>query len=168
MSSGLMSAARFVKSTPRLLNAVDEPGASDASAAGVERLVVDRQAVDDHQRLVAAADRADAADGDRRRRAGHAGRARHFDAGDAALQRVDEVLALRLRDVRSLHRLLRRAERALRRRLAERRGDDGVERRRHALELDVDDVLGADGPLFRRGADEPELQHLPAARRGCA
>ena len=31
MSSGLMSAARLVKSTPRLLNAVAEPGASDAS-----------------------------------------------------------------------------------------------------------------------------------------
>src|SRR3954447_16644303 len=33
MSSGLMSAARLVKSTPRLLNAVDEPGRSDGSAA---------------------------------------------------------------------------------------------------------------------------------------
>src|SRR6476619_948886 len=31
MSSGLMSAARLVKSTPRLLNAVGEPGASAAS-----------------------------------------------------------------------------------------------------------------------------------------
>src|SRR6476660_3802174 len=30
MSSGLMSAARLVKSTPRLLKAVVEPGASDA------------------------------------------------------------------------------------------------------------------------------------------
>src|SRR3954469_2010390 len=32
MSSGLMSAARLVKSTPRLLNAVEEPGRSDGSA----------------------------------------------------------------------------------------------------------------------------------------
>ena len=155
-----MSAARLVKSTPRLLNAVAEPGASDASAAGVQRLVVDRQAVDDHQRLIAAADRADAADRDRRRGARHARRARRLHAGDAALQRVDEVLALRLRDVRALHGLLRRAERALRRRLAERRDDDRIEGRRDAPELDVDHVLGADGPLFRRGADEPELQHL--------
>ena len=31
MSSGLMSAARLVKSRPRLLNAVNEPGASEAS-----------------------------------------------------------------------------------------------------------------------------------------
>ena len=31
MSSGLMSIARFEKSTPRLLNAVAEPGASEAS-----------------------------------------------------------------------------------------------------------------------------------------
>ena len=31
MSSGLMSAARFVKSRPRLLNAVLDPGASEAS-----------------------------------------------------------------------------------------------------------------------------------------
>ena len=31
MSSGLMSAARLVKSTPRLLNAVSDPGASEAS-----------------------------------------------------------------------------------------------------------------------------------------
>ena len=31
MSSGLRSAARLVKSTPRLLNAVSEPGASEAS-----------------------------------------------------------------------------------------------------------------------------------------
>ena len=31
MSSGFRSAARLVKSTPRLLNAVAEPGASDAS-----------------------------------------------------------------------------------------------------------------------------------------
>ncbi len=33
MSSGLMSAARLVKSTPRLLNAVEEPGRSDGRAA---------------------------------------------------------------------------------------------------------------------------------------
>ena len=32
MSSGLMSAARLVKSNPRLLNAVDEPGRSDGKA----------------------------------------------------------------------------------------------------------------------------------------
>ena len=45
-------------------------------------------------------------------------RARHVDAGDAALQRVDEILALRLGDVAARHGLLRGAERALRRRLA--------------------------------------------------
>ena len=84
-------------------------------------LVVDRQAVDDHQRLIAAADRADAADRDQRRRARYARGARHVDAGDASLERVDEILALRPGDVLALHGLLRRAKLALRRGLAQAR-----------------------------------------------
>ena len=43
--------------------------------------------------------------------------------------------------------LLRRADRALRGGLSERRDDDRVELRGNAPQLDVDDVVGADRPL---------------------
>jgi hypothetical protein len=164
MSSGLMSAARLVKSTPRLLNAETEPWGVGRQLLRVEGLVVDRQAVDDHERLVARRDRADAADGDRRGGARDARGRGDLDAGDAALQRVEEVLALRLRDLRPGHRLLRRADAPLVGRLAEGRDDHRVELARHALERDVDHEVGGDGPLDRRMADEAVLEDLPDPR----
>ena len=116
-----MSAARLVKSTPRLLNAVADPGASEARSPVFSvllsigrpsmiisgwllllieltpRIVIDDDAPGTPDVLVT------------------------VDAGDASLQRVDEVLALGPGDVGARHGLLRRAELALRRGLAERR-----------------------------------------------
>src|SRR5699024_96957 len=128
--------------------------------AAVHRLVVHRDAVHDEQRLVAAADRADAADRDLGGRARYAGAAVHLDAGDAALQRTEEVVALRIGDRGAGDALLRRAERSLDGRLTERGDDDGVEARRDLLQLDVDHVGRADRTLFRRRADLPEDEHL--------
>src|SRR5439155_12892951 len=56
--------------------------------------------------------------------------------------------------------LLRRAQGALRRGLAERGDHHGVEVQRDAPELNVDHVLAANRALDQPGADEPELQDL--------
>jgi len=48
----------------------------------------------------------------------------------------------------------------LRKRLPQRRHHDRIEVRGDLLELDVDDVRGADGARFRLGPDESEPQHL--------
>ena len=73
----------------------------------IERPVVHRQPIDDDERLVTAADGADAANGDRCGRARNARGAGHVHAGDTALQRVDEILPLRLRDFDAWDALLR-------------------------------------------------------------
>ena len=78
--------------------------------AGIEGAVVHRQAVEDHQRLIVTADGADASDGDHRRSAGHARSARHIDTGDATLQRIHEIVTLRLSDLRAGDALLGRPE----------------------------------------------------------
>ena len=130
----------------------------------IEGPVVHRQPIDDDQRLVAAADLAHASDGDRGGRARHARAARHIHACDASLQRVDEVLPLRLRDLDAPDGLLCRAQGPLGSGLPQRRHDHGIEIHRDFAQLDVDDIVGVDGALDQSGPDEPELQHL--AHRG--
>ena len=126
----------------------------------IDGAVVDRQTIHDDQRLIAAADRADAADDDRRRRARYARRAGDIDAGHAAREGVEEVLPLRLRDLNASDALLRGPQRPRGRVFAQRRHHHGIEIQRHPPQLDVDDVLCADRPLRQRRPDEPELQHL--------
>ena len=125
------------------------------------RLVVDRQAVDDHQRLVVAADLADATNDNGGRRPRRSGRGRDVDAGDTTLERVDEVLTLRPGDVGAIHRLLSRAQRPLLGGLPQGRHHDGIQAGSHPAELDVDDVVHADGAFGRAGPDQAELEHLP-------
>ena len=45
--------------------------------------------------------------------------------------------------------------------LTESRDNNRVQARGDPIELDVDDVRGANDPFFRDGADVPELQYLP-------
>src|SRR5947207_14950416 len=75
--------------------------------AGIECSIVHWQAVDDHDRLVATADRANAPDDDRRRSSRSAGSTRYVHAGDPSLQRVDDVLELCGGYVHAADRLLR-------------------------------------------------------------
>src|SRR5690606_25426001 len=114
-----------------------------------------------HQRLVAAADRADAADHDRGAGARDTRRRVDLETRHATLERGDEVLPLRLRDVGARNRLLRRADRALLCGLAERGDDDGLEadRVRAQLELDVR------RPAVRPGEMRPA--HWSARTAGC-
>ena len=132
--------------------------------ARVDGPVVDRQPVEDDQRLVAAADRAHAADDDRGRSAGYPRRTGDVDAGDASGQGVEEILALRLRDLGAPNGLLRGSQGPLRRGLSQRRDHDGIEIERDPAQLHVDHVGVAHRPLDQPRPDEPELQHL--ARRG--
>ena len=75
-------------------------------------------------------------------------------------KRVDEVFAACLRDIGAEHRLLRRADRSLHCRLTQRRHDHCIEARGCLLELDIDDVCGADHALTRDVANDAEDQYL--------
>ena len=166
MSSGLMSAARFVKSTPRLLNAVTEPGASDAStpvfsvllSIGRPSMIISGWLLP----LIELTPRMVIDDEAPARRT-----ARDLDAGHAPLKGVDEVLALRLGDLGAAHRLLRGAEGALLGASAEGGDHHLVEARDRLGEREVGARLGAGGdPHGLLGGDEADASRLERAGAG--
>src|SRR5438445_434099 len=73
-------------------------GCVRAQHSGIERFIIHREAVNDEQRLIAAADRADAANRDGGRGPRNTGRTVDRHAGNTSLERVYEVVALRFGD----------------------------------------------------------------------
>ena len=128
------------------------------------RVVLDREAVDDVERLVVAGHRRAAANADRERRAGRRRRLRHHHAGRGALQRLLERQDRRLFDVRC-HRRHRAGE--IRPPLRAVADDDHLvegDRRRRERDVDRRGLPRADRHLLvgRRVADPRDVDAVRA------
>ncbi len=135
----------------------------DAAVAAVAgRTVVDRDAVDDEERLVVAADRAGAADHDPRRTADRPG-LRDLHARGFTRQRVHQVELRHRGDGVAAHRLDRVAHVALLARHPQRGDDQALEPDRLDLHRDVH-RLAADLRLDRAVADVREDQRRRTGR----